>query len=360
MEKLNNKIKNGRTQLINDAQMVGNYAYDSTEDKLRRLVCNTNGALSVDVHGGSVGSGDLKARTNIADPSTSTFLRCTADGDLELTAELNSGDFKSMGSEDGSTSGLQRQLRVDGNGRLSVDINSGIPTKTDGTTGHSPATGVGLIGFDSGTARAVACDSQGHLQCDILNQKQEGQLAGFQDITNTGSVIRLHADSAGRLDINVVGNTASDGTGSAKHLLADSEGRTVNLIGKVADSSQQYTISALNSGTLSGFSPVDTNGFSKCTLCVVASALGSGNVATVMWGESSGAQRFICNGLNEFGADINVRNLQTTLKADSSSVVAQAQALFFFDHLPNRHLQVGVFHSGGSPIDYTLYVHLHN
>ena len=96
------------------------------------------------------------------------------------------------------------------------------------------------------------------------------------------------------------------------------------------------------------------------SLVVVSDILSTGNVATVMWGETSGAQRFICNGLNEFGADIAVRNLQSSLKADASSVVAQGQSVFTFDHLPNRHLQVGVYHTGGSPVNYTLYVHLHN
>ena len=64
----------------------------------------------------------------------------------------------------GSHSGTATALNVDGNGRLSVDINSGVPTKTDGSTGHSPATGVGLIGFDGSTANAVHVDSNGVLK----------------------------------------------------------------------------------------------------------------------------------------------------------------------------------------------------
>tara|TARA_Y100001972_G_scaffold71788_1_gene87243 strand:- start:44 stop:973 length:930 start_codon:yes stop_codon:yes gene_type:complete len=152
-------------------------------------------------------------------------VKVNASGELEMTAEIDSSGLakdstltdgsqvsKAMGSEDGTKTGSQKQLRVDGNGRLSVDINSGIPTKTDGTTGHSPATGIGLIGFDSGTARALQCDNQGHLQVDVLNQDRTANLQAFTDINDVNSVVRLKASASGVLEVN---DTSGGGGGGS-------------------------------------------------------------------------------------------------------------------------------------------------
>ena len=112
--------------------------------------------------------------------------------------------------------GKGRALLVDGSGRLSVDINSGVPTKTDGSTGHSTPTGVGLIGFDSGTAHAVHCDSNGTLK--VQNVASVYVLpANTVDGTHASQSKTVATQLFGRTDIadettSVAVKVAADGT----------------------------------------------------------------------------------------------------------------------------------------------------
>ena len=190
MEKLNNKIKNGRSEKIDDAQMVGNYAYDSTVDKLRRLTCDTNGALHVDVHGGSAGSGDLKCRTNIADPSTSTFVKCNADGTLEMTAELSSAGLATSANQDTVINATVR------------DINN-----TDSVgDGSANATAVAL-GYDrsGGKGRAVLVNSAGELMVNLGSATtQNVNCLGNEEGDGSGAVKHLHLDGSGNVQTNIV------------------------------------------------------------------------------------------------------------------------------------------------------------
>ena len=89
MESLNQKISAGNQEQKEYAQQSGIYGFNSsiTPGLFQRLESDSNGALSVNLHGAE-GSGDLKARTDVADPTTSTFLKCDADGKLEIEATL--------------------------------------------------------------------------------------------------------------------------------------------------------------------------------------------------------------------------------------------------------------------------------
>ena len=135
--------------------------------------------------------------------------------------QLNSKQVGNLlGSDDGTLSGNKHQLRVDGNGRASVDINSGIPTKTDGTSGHSPATGIGLIAFEGSTARAVACDSNGNLQVDVLNTAN----VKFEDISsslNSGTA----NDPPNSLAVGLRGRQTIGDASTETFLLSDSAGK---------------------------------------------------------------------------------------------------------------------------------------
>jgi hypothetical protein len=83
-------------------------------------------------------------------------------GALDSSLTDGTAIVKSMGSEDGATTGTQRQVRVDANGRLSVDINSGVAIATIGSAGHGSGAGVIALGLESGnTARAIQTDSNG-------------------------------------------------------------------------------------------------------------------------------------------------------------------------------------------------------
>ena len=197
-------------------------------------------------------AGDMSARTDIADDTTSKFLKCSAAGKLEVEAtsslptgasteakqdtinttlgtlsthakqdtiitalaDLSDGTqiSKAMGSEDGATTGTQRQLRVDGNGRLSVDINSGVPSVTRNSGGHASGVGMGMMGFEGATARGVSCDSNGEVKV----------LCGYTDIADDTTFKRLLVTSLGEqktvnrtLAVNNredMGATWSDGT----------------------------------------------------------------------------------------------------------------------------------------------------
>lgn len=256
MDKLNNKIVNGRSELINEAQMVANYAYDSTEDRLRRVEVNSNGALSVDVHGGSVGSGDMKARTTIADPSTSTFVKCNTDGTLEMTAELSSAGLATsviqtdgsqkatVGNTVGDGSGTAKHLLTNATGELMVNL------------GSSTTQNVNLIANDgpdgTGASRVVGCNSNGflkvkddELETNFVSGLFSTQMMGRTTIGDTSTRKNLLCDADGHLQVECLGNTVGDGSGTATHLKTASDG-SVHV---VVENSDNVLIKGIQDGT---------------------------------------------------------------------------------------------------------------
>tara|TARA_R100000426_G_scaffold21693_2_gene18655 strand:+ start:62 stop:985 length:924 start_codon:yes stop_codon:yes gene_type:complete len=152
-------------------------------------------------------------------------IACSSAG--HLLVDTNGDDnntVKCMGSEDGTITGTQNQIHVDGSGNVLVkevgtvnvapanSLNSGI---TDATT---DSVCVGLTGRqDKALASSetyLVCDAQGHLQVDLLNQNVEAQLAAFTDITNVGSVKRLLCDADGHLQVDIVSG-GGGGSGNA-------------------------------------------------------------------------------------------------------------------------------------------------
>jgi len=142
MDTLNNKVSSTQDEVKFTAQNVGLYGYDSATQggKWRRLTCDTEGKLNIEA-----------------------TLELDSSG-LAKEATLTDGTqvSKVMGSEDGTKTGSQKQLRVDGNGRLSVDVNSGVAIATIGSAGHGSGAGVIALGLEGGsTARALKVDSNG-------------------------------------------------------------------------------------------------------------------------------------------------------------------------------------------------------
>jgi len=195
MNSLNDKLKSSFDDNQDRALVTGQYAWSDTAQKWNKVKITDTGEMKVDLNIDETGLATSAKQDTIINATIRDINNTDSVGDGSANATAVVLGYDRSG-------GKGRALNIDGNGRLSVDINSGIPTKTDGTSGHSPATGIGLIGFDSGTARAVACDSQGHLQCDILNQDRTANLQGFTDINNVNSVVRLKADSSGILQVN--------------------------------------------------------------------------------------------------------------------------------------------------------------
>ncbi len=234
MEKLNNKIQRTQDQKLKSIQPTGVYGYNESDGTFNRAGVSDNGDLHVNIHG-TTGGGDMKARTNINDSSTSTFLKCNADGTLEMTAELStaglatsaeqvtgnntlssidnkiilpsvlnsdqlkvndsavvgslavinnnntdgSAKVQILGNTESDGSGVSEHLHTDGNGNLNVQlISTALVAPANNTNSHitdDPANSVaaGLKGRTTiGTATTetfLLCDSDGHLQVDIVS-----------------------------------------------------------------------------------------------------------------------------------------------------------------------------------------------
>jgi hypothetical protein len=237
MNSLNDKIKSSSEDKQERAIVSGGYSWNAAANAWNKTVVNDNGALSVDIHGGSAGSGDLKARSDIADPATSTFLKCNADGTLEMTAELDSSGLakeetlvhvfnkvsltadrtfaimnrqlgasgeevqhaKVMGSEDGATTGIQHQLAVDSAGHLKVYIddmnpdvavNSGLSTAVLQTDGNAILTDgsqrVKCYGNFTGTDVQIKVDANG-----VVETSGGGGGGGSADSTAANQVLTI-------------------------------------------------------------------------------------------------------------------------------------------------------------------------
>ena len=211
---------------------------------LRPMLVADDGSIDVNVHGGAVGSGDMKARSDIADPATSTFIKCNPDGTLEMTAELDSSNLakeetlvhvfnkvaltadrtfaimnrqlgtsgeevqhtKVMGSEDGATTGIQHQLAVDSAGHLQVDILSGGGT-SDATAANQLVSQGKLDNIISNTASLG--DTAGRTLLTAQNQTNGNQITKCMGLSGT-SQVQLKVDANGVLETSGGGGGGGD------------------------------------------------------------------------------------------------------------------------------------------------------
>ena len=160
---------------------------------------NADGILKVSDVSTSADS-DLSARTDIADPTTSTFVKTDATGRLNILESniegagvdnsLNSTEFavSQMGAFDGSA------YRVSNVGRLEVDINSG-----------------------GGGGDASAANQ--------TNGNQKTQIFGIDE--DSSSQVQLVVKNSGRLQCQIVGSNDINGGAPFRHLTIDANGRTL-------------------------------------------------------------------------------------------------------------------------------------
>jgi len=244
MNTLNSKIKAGRQDHYNDAQVCGVHGLNTADDAMKVVKCTDDNALVVDVHGGATGSGDMKARTNITDPATSTFLKCNPDGTLELTAELDTsalakesvqtdGTQKAqvLGNTEGDGSGTATHIHTDASGNVNAQIISTVniaPANNSNSginDGPANSLAVGLRArtdiADSATETFLLCDASGHLQADII----AGGGGGTQYSVGTTGM----ATGTGTL---MIGNFA----GAAKEVAVNSNGQVVQELGFINSS----------------------------------------------------------------------------------------------------------------------------
>ena len=191
-----------------------------------QLPKNADGILKVSDVSTSADS-DLSARQTITDPTTSTFVKTDADGRLNVLESnvegvgadnsLNATEYavKQIGAFDGSSF---RSVKCDNKGRLAnlahgntssdgsgdthaihVDSNGNLRVSTVSTVNTSPANSansgitddpansfaVGLRGrtniAQSNTETFLKCDTDGHLQTDIVNTAN----VKFEDISSS-------------------------------------------------------------------------------------------------------------------------------------------------------------------------------
>ena len=137
---LNQKIKSSFDKNQDRVLVTGMYGYNATTEKFDYAQVSDNGDLHVNIHG-TTGGGDLKARSDIADPATSTFVKCNTDGALEMTAELSSAGLATsaiqtdgtqkaqvLGNTEGDGSGTSKHIHVDSNGNVNSQIINTVST----------------------------------------------------------------------------------------------------------------------------------------------------------------------------------------------------------------------------------------
>ena len=180
---------------------------------LRPMLVADDGSIDVNVHGGAVGSGDMKARSVITDPATSTFIKCNTDGTLEMTAELDS-------------SGLSKettQLLV----KSAVEVGHGAGNNTRGNIGDGATNqNVVCLGYDQPNGKMVSIDvdSDGR-----LNTKCMGN--------NAGTNVQIKVDANGVVETSGGGGGSSDSTAANQVLMITDlgviKGDTTSLDSKV-------------------------------------------------------------------------------------------------------------------------------
>ena len=241
MNTLNSKIKAGRQDHYNDAQVCGVHGLNTTDDAMKVVKCTDDNALAVDIHGGATGSGDMKARTNITDPATSTFLKCNTDGTLELTAELDTsalakesvqtdGSQKAqiLGNTEPDGSGDSKHIHTDGNGNILTIVSNSVnvlPADTlNSGTQNDPANSV-AVGLRARTDIADAA-TETFLKCDASGVLEVSSGGGGGGTTQYAVGTTGMATGTGTL---MIGNFA----GAAKEVAVNNNGQVVHELGLI-------------------------------------------------------------------------------------------------------------------------------
>ena len=250
MDALNTKIRSSRDDNYTQAQVVGVTGYNSTLDRMKIAHMTDANELKVAVSQHLVDAPDMRARTNISDPATSTPLKCDAAGKLEVeaTLELDSSSLAKEAKQDTmitdlgqiatNTSRLAPQLNrteaipvqiMVGSGGTEYDalrangqdlmvmiddmnpdvaVNSGLSTATNQTNGNQV---VKCMGNNAGTNVQLKVDANGVLETSGGGGGGGGTQYNMGDAlgaTPTGTV-SLGRDSSGNAQALQV-STAGD------------------------------------------------------------------------------------------------------------------------------------------------------
>jgi hypothetical protein len=248
---LNQKIKSTFDKNQDRVLVAGMYGHNSTTDKFDYAEISDNGDLHVNIHG-VTGGGDMKARSDIADPNTSTFVKCNTDGTLEMTAELSSAGLATSAIQTdgtqkamcmGNDSGSQQQILVSNTGvvqtldsevfgKTAQIANQTTLSNTNEATliaqGNRAGIGVGNTSADgTGTNTALLTDANGHLQVDVLTSGTltitgDAQIKAEDD---SASARNIRCNNSGHVKSQLIGNTVGDGSGTNKVVQVNDAGQ---------------------------------------------------------------------------------------------------------------------------------------
>ena len=247
VDRIDQKIVSGFEKVQDRGIVTGMYAFNETSGKLNRCNIDDNGDFKVNIHS-TAGGGDMKARTDIADPATSTFVKCNADGTLEMTAELSSAGLATsaiqtdgtqktqiLGNTEGDGSGTSKHIHTDATGNVLTSIVSSVnvlPANTVNsgiTNDPTDSVAVGLRGRtsinDASTETFLKCDTDGHLQIDTagtLTITGDTQIKAEDD---SASARNIRCNNSGHVKSQLIGNTVGDGSGTNKVVQVNDAGQ---------------------------------------------------------------------------------------------------------------------------------------
>ena len=288
MEKLNNKIQRTQDQKLRSIQPTGVYGYNESDGTYNRAGVSDNGDLHVNIHG-TTGGGDMKARTNINDSSTSTFLKCNADGTLEMTAELSTAGLATEAKQDAGNNTLSSidnkiilpsvlnsdQLKVNDSavvGSLAVlnnNLTTGVPvmgnTEADGsgTSEHLHTDGNGNLNVQviSSVNTVPANSVNSGITDDPANSMAVG-LRGRTTITDASTETFLKCDANGVLEVSGGGGGGGDATAANQVTINNSIGDTNSKIDAMRASDSLTTVKA----EITSLRTDTTDGSAKCKI----------------------------------------------------------------------------------------------
>ena len=247
VDRIDQKIVSGFEKVQDRGIVTGMYAFNETSGKLNRCNIDDNGDFKVNIHS-TAGGGDMKARTDIADPATSTFVKCNADGTLEMTAELSSAGLATsaiqtdgtqktqiLGNTEGDGSGTSKHIHTDATGNVLTSIVSSVnvlpanAVNSGITNDPANSLAVGLRGRtsinDASTETFLKCDTDGHLQIDTagtLTITGDTQIKAEDD---SASARNIRCNNSGHVKSQLIGNTVGDGSGTNKVVQVNDAGQ---------------------------------------------------------------------------------------------------------------------------------------
>ena len=267
-------------------------------------------------------------------------LQVNADGTLEMTAEIDSSALakestldsfrtenasnlgalalalddgtqvaRCMGSEDpNDPAGTQKQLHVDGSGNIqtnvvnTVNINPANTLNSGITNDPANSVAVGLrarttIG-DATTETFLLCDTDGHLQCDIV----------------------------------------SGGGSSSSTQTSESKSVPDSALTVIGDNTNAY---------------IDTNGGNKFVIIVQSTSGAGGAQISIEWSDVSSFSAgnvSVVNGFVAGLADATPASLSAITRADGSALTNQR--VFSYETIPARYCRITVIQTSGGALTY--------